>query len=212
MRARLPAPVKPWRVADQPGLKQALESAPLLQTESLGEPARGVKRLGTLARAEPRRQDLGCAPDLLQGILRADLALRRRPRQPGRLHKQRLADHHQFYLSGRALGFDGKYYIATPRGRRATWICSFTTPRPMRSKSAGRLFAVSAAKSVRSSPAGWADLWHRDPWQPSRPLHLRPCVGKSGERFRALGPRHPNGAWSRYVMGWTIPTLILPAE
>ncbi len=27
--------------------------------------------------------------------------------------KQRLADGRQFCLSGRALGFDGKYYIAT---------------------------------------------------------------------------------------------------
>ena len=31
-----------WRAADQPELKQALEHAPLLETESLGEPARGV--------------------------------------------------------------------------------------------------------------------------------------------------------------------------
>src|SRR5512141_1631591 len=32
----------PWRVSEQPELQQALEHAPLLQTESLGEPARGV--------------------------------------------------------------------------------------------------------------------------------------------------------------------------
>ena len=31
-----------WRVSEQPGLKDALERAPLLRTESLGEPARGV--------------------------------------------------------------------------------------------------------------------------------------------------------------------------
>ena len=37
----------------------------------------------------------------------------------GQVKKQRLADGHQFYLSGRALGFDGKYYIATPS--RKTW-------------------------------------------------------------------------------------------
>jgi len=29
-----------WTVAEQPGLKQALENAPILHTESLGEPAR----------------------------------------------------------------------------------------------------------------------------------------------------------------------------
>jgi hypothetical protein len=33
---------QPWRVLEQPELKQALEDAPVLQTESLGEPARGV--------------------------------------------------------------------------------------------------------------------------------------------------------------------------
>ncbi len=33
---------EPWRVAEQPDLQQALEKAPLLATESLGEPARGV--------------------------------------------------------------------------------------------------------------------------------------------------------------------------
>ena len=33
---------EPWRAAEQPELKQALESAPVLKTESLGEPARGV--------------------------------------------------------------------------------------------------------------------------------------------------------------------------
>ena len=31
-----------WRAVEQPELEQALEQAPLLQTESLGEPARGV--------------------------------------------------------------------------------------------------------------------------------------------------------------------------
>src|SRR5678815_220547 len=33
---------EPWPIRDQPDLKQKLENAPLLQTESLGEPARGV--------------------------------------------------------------------------------------------------------------------------------------------------------------------------
>ena len=33
---------EPWPAVEQPELEQALEHAPLLQTESLGEPARGV--------------------------------------------------------------------------------------------------------------------------------------------------------------------------
>ena len=32
----------PWRAVEQPELKQALERAPVLKTESLVEPARGV--------------------------------------------------------------------------------------------------------------------------------------------------------------------------
>jgi hypothetical protein len=36
------AATDPWRVVEQPDLKQALEQAPVLRTESLGEPARGV--------------------------------------------------------------------------------------------------------------------------------------------------------------------------
>ena len=33
---------EPWRVVAQPDLKEELERAPVLQTESLGAPARGV--------------------------------------------------------------------------------------------------------------------------------------------------------------------------
>ena len=32
----------PWRVVEQPDLKQAIEKAPVLRSESLGEPERGV--------------------------------------------------------------------------------------------------------------------------------------------------------------------------
>jgi len=40
--SRCPAAAEPWRAAEQPELKQALEQAPALRTESLGEPARGA--------------------------------------------------------------------------------------------------------------------------------------------------------------------------
>ena len=33
---------EPWRAVEQPELKQALEQAPALKVESLGEPSRGV--------------------------------------------------------------------------------------------------------------------------------------------------------------------------
>ena len=37
------AGAEPWRAVEQPELKDALEGAAALRTESLGEPARGVK-------------------------------------------------------------------------------------------------------------------------------------------------------------------------
>ena len=54
------ASAAPWRIAEQPELKQQFEQAPVLQTESLGEPARGGECLGALGGAKPGRQELGC--------------------------------------------------------------------------------------------------------------------------------------------------------
>src|SRR6266540_738089 len=108
----------PWRVIEQPELRQALEKAPVLRAESLGEPARGVNVWERWLVPNPDGQSW----DLLQiyfkeyygptWLYAVDLGT-------GVVKKQRLPDGHQFYLSGRALGFDGKYYIATPS--RRTW-------------------------------------------------------------------------------------------
>jgi hypothetical protein len=118
VRAQVPGPVSNSRAsgaaaAEQPELKQALERAPLLRTESLGEPARGVNVWERWM--VPNRN--GATWDLLQVYFKeyygptwlyaVDLGT-------GQVKKQRLPDDHQFYLSGRALGFDGRYYIATP--------------------------------------------------------------------------------------------------
>jgi len=107
------ASTDPWRVAKQPELEQALEQAPVLQTESLGEPARGVN---VWERWLVPNLD-GKTWDVLQVYFKeyygptwlyvVDLGT-------GQVKKQRLPDGHQFYLSGRALGFDGKYYITSP--------------------------------------------------------------------------------------------------
>ena len=113
MARRSVAAEDPWRVSEQPELKEALEHAPVLQTESLGEPARGVNVWERWFVPNPDGQSW----DLLQiyfkeyygpaWLCAVDLGT-------GEVKKQRLADGHQFYLSGRALGFDGKFYIATP--------------------------------------------------------------------------------------------------
>jgi len=101
---------------DQPELRQQLEQAPVLETESLGEPALGVNTWEHWAVPNPDGRTWDerqiyfkeyYGPTWLDAI---DLGA-------GEVNRQRLPDDHQFYLSGRALGFDGKYYIATPSRR-----------------------------------------------------------------------------------------------
>ena len=189
------------RAADQPGLKNALESAPVLETESLGEPARGVN---VWERWLVPNHD-GKTWDVLQVYFKeyygptwlyaVDLGTRQ-------VKRQRLADDHQFYLSGRALGFDGKYYIATPSSR--TWSMDMFVydpatnmleergeivpglggeVRPLVTGPDGRIYGTG----TRGNKVG---LYIYDP-----------KLGKVVKDFGAVGPSHPNGAWSRYVMG-----------
>ena len=190
-----------WRAADQPGLKNALESAPVLETESLGEPARGVN---VWERWLVPNHD-GKTWDVLQiyfkeyygptWLYAVDLGTRQ-------VTRQRLADDHQFYLSGRALGFDGKYYIATPS--RRTWSMDMFVydpatnaleergeivpglggeVRPLVTGPDGRIYGTG----TRGNKVG---LYVYDP-----------KLGKVVKDFGPVGPSHPNGAWSRYVMG-----------
>lgn len=191
----------PWRVAEQPALQQALENAPPLQTEALGEPARGVNVWERWLVPNLNGQSW----DVLQiyfkeyygptWLYAIDLGT-------GQVKRQRLADGHQFYLSGRALGFDGKYYIATPS--RQTWSMDLFVydpasntleergeivrglggeVRPLVTGPDGRIYGTG----TRGNQVG---LYIYDP-----------KLGKVVKDFGPVGPRHPNGAWSRYVMG-----------
>src|SRR5262245_26957948 len=91
----------PWPVVEQPELKDALASAPLLHAEILGEPARGVSSWEHWQ--VPNRD--GKTWDELQiyfkeyygptWLYALDLG-------QGHVNKQRLPDDFQFYLSGRA--------------------------------------------------------------------------------------------------------------
>src|SRR5437667_2011890 len=118
MTGRCVAAEIPWHAAEQSDLRQKLEKAPVLETESLGEPARGVN---VWERWLVPNLD-GKSWDLLQiyfkeyygptWLYAVDLGTRQ-------VKKQRLPDGHQFYLSGRARAFEGKFYIATPS--RRTW-------------------------------------------------------------------------------------------
>ena len=195
------AAAEPWRAVEQPDLKQALEHAPLLETELVGEPARGVN---VWERWMVPNRD-GQSWDELQvyfkeyygptWLFAVDLGT-------GLVKKQRLPDGHQFYLSGRALGFDGKYYIATPF--RKTWNMHMFVydpatntleergeivpglggeVRPLAVGPDGRIYGTG----TRGNRVG---LYIYDP-------ELRKVV----KDFGPIGPSHPNGAWSRYVMG-----------
>ncbi len=196
-----PARDAPWRVAEQPELKEALAKAPLLRTESLGEPARGVNVWERWMVPNPD----GRSWDVLQiyfkeyygptWLCAIDLGT-------GQVKQQRLPDDHQFYLSGRALGFDGKYYIATPSRKTGSMDLFVYDPaantieargeivhglggevRPLVVGPDGRIYGTG----TRGKQVG---LYIYDP-------KLRKVV----KDFGPVGPSHPNGAWSRYVMG-----------
>ncbi|MBI2925661.1 MAG: hypothetical protein HYY24_08150 [Verrucomicrobia bacterium] len=195
------APGATWQITEQPDLKQALENAPVLQTESLGEPARGVNVWERWLVPNPD----GKTWDVLQIYFKEYYGptwLHAVDLGTGAVKKQRLPDGRQFYLSGRALGFDGKYYIATPS--RRTWSMGLFVydpatntvedrgeivpglggeVRPLAVGPDGRIYGTG----TRGNQLG---LYIYDP-------KLRKVV----KDFGAIGPSHPNGAWSRYVMG-----------
>jgi hypothetical protein len=125
LAGRASAAGEPWHAAVQPELKQALEKASVLKTESLGEPARGLNVWERWMVPNPD----GKSWDVLQVYFkeyRGPTWLYAFDLGTGEVKRQRLPDGFQFYLSGRALGLDGKYYIATPSYR--TWSMNLSVP------------------------------------------------------------------------------------
>jgi hypothetical protein len=192
---------EPWRVVSQPDLKEALERAPVLQTESLGAPARGVNVWERWLVPNPD----GTSWDLLQlyfkeyygptWLCAVDLGTRA-------VKKQRLPDGYQFYLSGRALGFDGKYYIATPS--RRTWNMGLFVYDPATNTLADRGEIVPGLSGeVRPLAVGPDGRIYGTGTRGNRVgLYIYdPKLGKVVKDFGGIGPSHPNGAWSRYAMG-----------
>lgn len=190
-----------WHAVDQPDLKRALEQAPVLRTETLGEPARGVN---VWERWMVPNQD-GKSWDVLQIYFKEyygptwlwaiDLGT-------GEVKKRRLVDGHQFYLSGRALGFDGKYYIATPS--RQTWSMDLFVYDPAKNELEERGEIVPGlGGEVRPLVVGPDGRIYGTGTRGNRVgLYIYdPQAGKVVKDFGAVGPGHPNGAWSRYVMG-----------
>jgi len=195
------AAAEPWRVVEQPDLKEALEKAPPLMSESLGEPARGVNvwERWFVPNAGGKSWDVlevyfkeYYGPTWLYAV---DLGT-------GEVTKQRLADDHQFYLSGRALGFDGLYYIATPS--RRTWSMGLFVydPGTNRVEERGEI-VPGLGGEVRPLVVGPDERIYGTGTRGNQVgLYIYdPKLGKVVKDFGAVGPSHPNGAWSRYVMG-----------
>jgi len=191
----------PWRASEQPELKEALERASVLRTESLGEPARGVNVWERWFVPNPG----GKSWDLLQiyfkeyygptWLCAVDLG-------SGEVKKQRLADGHQFYLSGRALGFDGKFYLVTPS--RRTWNMHLFVYDPAANTLEERGEIVQGlGGEVRPLAVGPDGRIYGTGTRGNQVgLYIYdPKLGKVVKDFGAVGPKHPNGAWSRYVMG-----------
>jgi len=199
--SRAVAATEPWRVAEQPELKQALEKAPVLQTEPLGEPARGVN---VWERWFVPNHD-GKTWDLLQIYFKEYYGptwLHAVDLGTGEVKKQRLADGHQFYLSGRALGFDGKFYIATPS--RRTWSMGLFVYDPATNTLEDRGEIVPGlGGEVRPLVVGPDERIYGTGTRDNQVgLYIYdPKLSKVVKDFGAVGPSHPNGAWSRYVMG-----------
>ncbi len=187
--------------AAEPDLKEALERAPMLRTEPLGTPARGVN---VWERWMVPNMD-GAAWDVLQiyfkeyygptWLYAIDLG-------SGQVKKQRLPDGFQFYLSGRALGFDGKYYIATPSRRTWNMHMFVYDPETNTVEERGEIVAGLGGE-VRPLAAGPDGRLYGTGTRGDRVglYAYDPQSGKVVKDFGAVGPRHPNGAWSRYVMG-----------
>src|SRR6185436_6614753 len=120
----------------------------------------------------------------------------------GEVKKQRLPDGHQFYLSGRALGFDGKFYIATPS--RRTWNMHFFVYDPATNTFEERGEIVQGlGGEVRPLAVGPDGRIYGTGTRGNQVgLYIYDSkLGKVVKDFGAVGPKHPNGAWSRYVMG-----------
>ncbi len=195
------AAAEPWRAAEQPDLKEALEQAPLLRTESLGEPARGVN---VWERWMVPNMD-GKTWDVLQVYFkeyRGPTWLYAFDLGTGEVKRQRLADDHQFYLSGRALGLDGKYYIATPWYR--TWSMDLFVYDPATNTLEERGEIVPGlGGEVRPLAVGPDGRIYGTGTRGNRVgLYIYdPKLRKVVKDFGPVGPSHPNGAWSRYSMG-----------
>ena len=118
----------------------------------------------------------------------------------GEVKKQRLPDGRQFYLSGTALAFDGKFYMTTPANGMFMHMYDPATNtfedrgcirpniggevRPIVCGPDGRLYGTG------SSGDNKLGLYIYDP-----------KVGKVVKDFGLIGPSHPNGVWSGYVIG-----------
>ena len=190
-----------WRVVEQPDLQQSLEAAPLLKPELLGAPARGVNGGEHWMVPNPD----GKSWDVLQLYFKEyygptwlyviDLGT-------GQVRHQRLADGHQFYLSGRALGFDGRYYIATPSRQTRSMDLFVYDPATNVLEERGEIVhgLTGELRPLAIGPDG--RIYGSGTRGQRVGLYIYdPKLNKVVRDFGPVGPAHPNGAWSRDAIG-----------
>ena len=146
------------------------------------------ERLGALDGAQPRRQDVGRAADLLQGVLRADVALRHRSGHgPG--EEAASAGRSPVLPVGPGARLRRQVLHRHPVAEDVEHGPVRLRPGHQHAGGAGR---DRSRTRRRGSPArdraGWADLRHGDPGQPGRPVHLRSEAGQGGQGFRPGRP------------------------
>lgn len=109
---------QPWDVTDQPDLAKELAAAPVATIENLGQPVKSVSIGDTMLAPNPD----GKTYDILQWYYRnydgptfvyiVDTAT-------GEVKCERIPDRRQINVAGRAMGKDGRLYIATPDRAKA---------------------------------------------------------------------------------------------
>ena len=124
----------------------------------------------------------------------------------GHVKKQRFPDNVQIHMSGQALGFDGKYYIASPLGysSKSQGMAMFVYDPATNTLENRGVIVPGLMGEVRPIVIGPDErIYGTGSWDGGKVgLYIYdPKLGKVVKDFGPVGPSHPNGAWSRYVMG-----------
>jgi len=122
----------------------------------------------------------------------------------GHVKKQRFPDNVQIHMSGQALGFDGKYYIASPLGysSKSQGMAMFVYDPATNTLENRGVIVPGLMGEVRPIVIGPDErIYGTGSWDGGKVgLYIYdPKLGKMVKDFGPLGPSHPNGVWSRAI-------------